>query len=789
MKNHPRIDSIPSVVRSAKELARESVQVCHSRRTNSHPLAWYDPICGIPIEPSELSRIADRLTEAAQKAGYPQPLRPGDGTRVADFELAVALYEGLEISPVMAAEPGLWNFLAIALVPDLVRWRFPAHEGGSEEATVDRWLVGSRSDRQAFKRLWWRAFFLRDMGAADPWEVFRRLLEDDFIAIVERTNLVGYQKAVLSLARAVITRVDARLCTNQGVLTREAAKLLRRKAAFIELHALDSLGLEELTRSLCDEAARDLEATNTHADDRSVPHQILGARSGFEALKTIQEARPLSIVDGCLKVNVRAIEAKLTRIRAGEAPRFVDLFCGCGGISLGMSKAGMVAIAGFDADAPSMRTWWSNFHPESGIHRRGEPSIDITAHSASSALNWCGYSDGVDGVDVLVGGPPCQAYSRAGRSKINNLRGEAAHLDDERGGLYEHFLRYVAEISPLAVVVENVPDALNYGGQNIPVVICQRLKEMGYHAHFTILNSANYGVPQLRDRVFILGIHESVSSEVIPFPIPTHKTFKKNKVIQPKNRMLKVCEKHPKLATLSPEETKELPYAVTARDAWDDLPRIYSRNRNGGNLGCVDMLGILPYSSLSKNSYQELMRSWKGFETDGYVSANLLREVKRDFEIFARMKHGNEYPEARRIHETVFSEEITRRRVSGQRIKEGDALWTQIYREMVPPYDTTKFTSKWWKIIPDQPCRTIVAHLQMDTYSHIHYDSEQARAITVREAARMQSFPDGFHFYGAMKEGYRQIGNAVPPLVAAQLAISISAALTKTALNPNNTKY
>jgi DNA (cytosine-5)-methyltransferase 1 len=773
VKNHPRIDSIPSVVRSAKELARESVEVCRSRRTNSHPLAWYDPICGIPIESSELSRIADRLTEAAQKAGYPQPLRPGDGTRVADFELAVALYEVLEISPVMAAEPGLWNFLAIALVPDLVRWRFPAHEGGSEDANIDRWLVGSRSDRQAFERLWWRAFFLRDMEAANPWEVFCRLKEDDFIAIVERTNLVGYQKAVLSLARAVITRVDARLCTNQGVLTREAAKLLRRKAAFIELHALGSLDLDELTRAICDEAARELETIDTLPGDRFVPPQPLGAGSGVEELGSIPKAISPAIVDRCLKVDVRAIEAKLTRIRAGEAPRFVDLFCGCGGISLGMSKAGMVAVAGFDADVPSMRTWWSNFNPEPGIHRRGDLSIDITGQSASSALAWCGYSDGVKGVDVLVGGPPCQAYSRAGRSKINNLRGEAAHLDDERGGLYEHFLRYVAEISPLAVVVENVPDALNYGEQVIPVVICQRLKEMGYYAHFTILNSANYGVPQFRDRIFILGIHESVSSEAIPFPKPTHKAHQKINAIHTKSRMVKVCQKYPKWATMPPKEEKELPYAVTVRDALGDLPKIFSRNRNGGNLGCINMLGLLQYSSPAKNSYQEIMRNWEGFSSEGFVSANLLREVKRDFEIFARMQNGIEYPEARKIHEAVFSEEITKRRMAGQRIKEGDELWTNIYREMVPPYDTTKFSSKWWKMLPDQPSRTIVAHLQMDTYSHIHYDSEQARAITVREAARLQSFPDGFRFQGAMKEGYRQIGNAVPPLVSFHLCKSL----------------
>ncbi len=777
MKNHPRLDSIPSVVRSAKELARESVEFCRSCRAVSHPLAWYDPLGGVPIESAELSRLAARLTEAAQRAGYPELMKPGDGTRIADFELAVALYEGLEINPVMAAERGLWNFLAIALVPDLVRWRFPTHEGGSEGATIDRWLVGSRSNRQIFERLWWRAFFMRDSAATDPWDVFRRLKEDDFIAIVERTNLVGYQKAVLSLARTVIARVDAGECSNQGELTRAAAKHLLRKAAVVELHALDSGALDELTSSICDEAKKDVESRASPSDHRFVPSEISFARSGTDSLGIGPKLLSPTIVGGCRKIDARAIEEKLRRIRGGGAPRFVDLFCGCGGISLGMVKAGMVAVAGFDADAPSMKTWWSNFHPESAIHRRGDPSIDITAHSASSALAWCGYPDGVDGVDVLVGGPPCQAYSRAGRSKINSLRGEAAHLDDDRGGLYEHFLRYVAEISPLAVVVENVPDALNYGGEVIPVVICQRLKQMGYHAHFTILNSANHGVPQFRDRIFILGVHEAVASAAIPFPKPSYKINRRPESRIAQSRMVKVCQDYPQWATMPPAEEAKLPNAVTVSEALGDLPKIFSRNRNSGNFGCVDMMGLLPYSNPPKNSYQELMRNWTGFSTNGFVSANLVREVKRDFEIFARMNHGDEYPQARRIHEAVFSEEITKRRTVGQVIKEGDALWARIYREMVPPYDTTKFSSKWWKMLPEQPSRTIVAHLQMDTYSHIHYDCNQARAITVREAARLQSFPDGFRFQGAMKEGYRQIGNAVPPFVSFHLGESIISAI------------
>ncbi len=773
MKNHPHLDSIPSVVRSAKELARESVELCYSRRAVSHALAWYDPLGGIPVDSSELYRIAGRLTEAAQKAGYPHLLKHGDGTRIADFELAVALYEGLEISPVMAAEPGFWNFLAIALVPDLVRWRFPAHEGGSEEATVDRWLVGSRSDRQAFKRLWWRAFYLRDTTAQDQWEVFRRLKEDDFIAIVERTNLVGYQKAVLSLARSVIARVDAGLCSNQGALTRSAAKHLRRKAAFIELHALDSSGLDELMSSICDEAEKELKSANTLPDNRFILPEINGTRSEMKAFGTAPKAITPTIVDSYCKVDDRTIESKLRRIRAGGLARFVDLFCGCGGISLGMAKAGMLPVAGFDEDVPSMRTWWSNFRSELGIHRRANPSIDITSHTAASALAWCGYSDGVNGVDVLVGGPPCQAYSRAGRSKINNLRGEAAHLDDERGGLYEHFLRYVSEISPLAVVVENVPDTLNYGGEVIPVIICQRLEEMGYRAHFTILNSANYGVPQTRDRIFIMAVHKTVSPITIPFPKPSHRINRQAEARLTQSRMVKVCQDYPQWAVIPPQEEAILPSAITVYEALEDLPKILSRNRNGGNLGCVNMLGILPYSRLPSNGYQELMRTWPGFSTDGFVSANLLREVQRDFEIFGRMKPGDEYPEARKIHEAVFSEEITKRRAIGQKIKDGDSLWTKIYHDMVPPYDTTKFSSKWWKMIPDRPSRTVVAHLQMDTYSHIHYDSEQARAVTVREAARLQSFPDGFRFQGSMKEGYRQVGNAVPSLVANRLSESI----------------
>ena len=96
----------------------------------------------------------------------------------------------------------------------------------------------------------------------------------------------------------------------------------------------------------------------------------------------------------------------------------------------------------------------------------------------------------------------------------------------------------------------------------------------------------------------------------------------------------------------------------------------------------------------------------------------------------------------------------------------------------VPPYDVGKFPNKWRKMWRDQPARTLMAHLGKDSYSHIHYDSRQARTISVREAARLQSFPDGFSFCGTMNPAFRQIGNAVPPLLAKAVATQIMKTMT-----------
>src|SRR6202011_5391969 len=103
----------------------------------------------------------------------------------------------------------------------------------------------------------------------------------------------------------------------------------------------------------------------------------------------------------------------------------------------------------------------------------------------------------------------------------------------------------------------------------------------------------------------------------------------------------------------------------------------------------------------------------------------------------------------------------------------GTQEWEDFEAKFMPPYDEHDFPDKWRKLIPERPSWTVPAHLAKDSYSHIHYDGEQARMISVREAARLQSFPDAFLFTGNMGDCFRQIGNAVPPLLAWAIAAEL----------------
>jgi DNA (cytosine-5)-methyltransferase 1 len=138
------------------------------------------------------------------------------------------------------------------------------------------------------------------------------------------------------------------------------------------------------------------------------------------------------------------------------------------------------------------------------------------------------------------------------------------------------------------------------------------------------------------------------------------------------------------------------------------------------------------------------------------------------------MPHGGMYPEAVATAKEIFRERLQLAEIAiGERIDEDSPLWKQLWAETVPPYRVDRYPNKFRKMWPNHPARTVPAHLGKDSYSHIHFDSEQARCISLREAARLQSFPDGFRFVGSMNSQLRQIGNAVPPLLAYAVAATL----------------
>ncbi len=483
----------------------------------------------------------------------------------------------------------------------------------------------------------------------------------------------------------------------------------------------------------------------------------------------------------------RLIRQKLQRIRAGaKAPRVLDLFSGCGGLSLGFRRAGYEIAAAVEFDSHAAQSHGKNFHPEDARHAIPR---DITATPPAKLTEALGLGETALAVDVLVGGPPCQAFARVGRSKLREVAEHPeAFRHDARARLYIEYLRYVEACAPLAVVMENVPDMLNHGGHNLAEEIAEVLVAKGYVCRYSLLNAAFYGVPQMRERMILIAIHKEVADS-ISLPSPTHwidlpagytgtraVALKLLGALNTAGDAHHYCE--PPLAS------DKLPAAVTAEEAIGDLPTMDARLMlDAGTLrrGRRAFDIAVPYhSNLNANDYVNSMRSWPGFEGKSAFYDHVIRYLPRDYQIFAGLKAGDQYPEARRYAVSLFEERLSECRSGGEKLFEGSAEWEALRSSIVPPYDASKFPNKWRKMEADSPARTLLAHLGKDGYSHIHYDSAQARPISVREAARLQSFPDGFAFSGTMNPAFRQIGNAVPPILAWQIASALKGQLTKT---------
>lgn len=434
-------------------------------------------------------------------------------------------------------------------------------------------------------------------------------------------------------------------------------------------------------------------------------------------------------------------------------PVVIDLFSGCGGLALGFSKAGFNIAGGIELMPEAVETLTDNFCWRYGMKQQTHICGDITTMKPDIFKDVIS-SEGC----IVIGGPPCQAYSLAGKAKLRSLGDDRENTKDKRGYLYQDFLRFVKGLNARAVVMENVPESVNYGDKNIPQIVCEKLEKMNYTAFWTILNAADYGVPQIRERVFIIGIKNNENKKIhIPKPL---KSNPRGELSQYQKRGM-TFSKYPNFRY--PLVNKDLEPWTTVGDALSDLPVLFPDVNSKYKL--LPMNVSLKYRSEPMNEYQRMMRNWYGEETDS-VTSNAFRKTIRDFPIFADMKQGDNFLDACEIAETHFKE-----KAAFYRYEDGSEDYLKLRKMMVPPYSKDKFKEKWKRLSDDKPSHTLVAHLSVDTYSHIH--PWEPRGISVREAARIQSFPDDFFFDCSMGDAFKQIGNAVPPLLSYAIAKEI----------------
>lgn len=312
-----------------------------------------------------------------------------------------------------------------------------------------------------------------------------------------------------------------------------------------------------------------------------------------------------------------------------------------------------------------------------------------------------------ESVDIVIGGPPCQGFSSANQQRI---------IDDPRNELYKYYIEAIKRIAPKFVLMENVRGMLSVAGQVVDDYKAIKIEKEGqiytYDISYRLLNSMNFGVAQSRERLIYIAIRSdiaasrNISAETIFEEIDEACKNNTNVNLQAALDFIKPLEA-PRVKGMT-EEDDEITGKKIDFNAYDSCANDYLCAINGGR--------DIPYVFNHKARY--------------------CSDV--NYEIFKRLGQG---------------EDSTDPKIAD-----------------IMPYSSRNhcFKDKYYKLIADKPCRTITAHLKMDCLSHIH--PHQVRSITPREAARIQSFPDDYVFLGAYLKTYMQIGNAVPVLMAKQIA-------------------
>lgn len=378
-------------------------------------------------------------------------------------------------------------------------------------------------------------------------------------------------------------------------------------------------------------------------------------------------------------------------------PTFIDLFCGCGGFSLGLRRAGFHALASIDFNEEAIKVYRANFRKKSNILKK-----DLTEYTPDKLAQ----DLDIHNVDVIIGGPPCQGFSTVRR------KGGANHgskiIADNRRHLYKKLLDYVGYFKPKIFVMENVLGIRTAASGEYYKSVQYDARKLGYRVYGIILNASDYGVPQKRRRQLIIGTR-------LDLPIYFNETGYLDKYKL--DTTIKLWEVIGDLPRLKAGE------GIEERDY--DLDRRFRH--------------LCKVSENGRWYFYKILKPDKSKKLISHVARSHSQRDLDDFEI---------------LHEGENS---------SQAIRRGAILKC--------PYKMSCFKDKYTRQDSNGLCSTIVAHMSKDGLMFIHPD--QIRSLTVREAARIQSFPDTYIFPVPRTHQFRLIGNAVPPLVGDVLGRSM----------------
>lgn len=348
----------------------------------------------------------------------------------------------------------------------------------------------------------------------------------------------------------------------------------------------------------------------------------------------------------------------------------VDLFSGAGGLSRGFYDAGYNVVLGVDFDDAALQTFKAN-------HGNAEAmKLDLFDHNNINVIVDFLKEKNIK-LDVLVGGPPCQGFSIAGPRDMN----------DKRNTLYLAMVKLAATLKPQAVVLENVPGMIQTNGGIGAKRIIADFAEIGYKMTPKLLYAPDYGIPQIRKRVFFVGLRDSESAFEFPEPFVSSEDY------------------------------------VTCEDAISDLPPLQTAE---GEI--IYGEEVQEYETEPKTEYQKMMRK-NSKSVRNHIGSIPIEKTKKMISLVPEGKNYKALPEE--------------------------------YRGMYKYHEAlTRYNSK-------KPSLTI----NTGHRSHFHY--KYNRIPTVRESARLQSFPDDFIFYGNKSQQYKQVGNAVPPMLGQVVAIKL----------------